>query len=93
MTHLSERQQDVNKQIGRFIRRARRNKNMNQTQLAEAAGLQHYQIISKYETGALCIPAAKLFDIANALGMSVQWLFPVSGPAVSQVDTARNAAA
>lgn len=81
MTHLSERQREVNRQIGRFIRRARRNKNMTLANLAEASGLPHWQLVQKYETGALTIPAAKLFDIANALGMSVQWLYPVSGPA------------
>lgn len=76
---MNARQQDVNRQIGRFIRRARRSKDMTLSDLATAAGLPYWQLVQKYETGALTIPAAKLFDIANALGMSIQWLFPVGG--------------
>ena len=85
VTHLSESQAETNRQIGRFIRRNRRSRNMTQTELAHRAGLDHYQIISKYETGVLTIPAAKLLDIATALGMGVQWLYPVSGPSADPV--------
>lgn len=51
------------KQIGNIIRRARKNHNMNQTQLGEKAGLRQ-ETVSLIETGN---PAAKLETILAVL--------------------------
>lgn len=56
--------------IGQIIREARLGSGLSQMQLAEKVGLS-YQQIQKYEKGASEINITRLYQIAEALGMSV----------------------
>lgn len=77
---MTPAQSEINRQIGKLIRKQRRLRDMTQSDLAEQIGTT-WQTVSKWETGYIQISAPKLFEVANALGMSIQWLYPVSAPA------------
>lgn len=79
LSFLTPSQAETNAQIGRLIRKHRRAKNLTQSDLATVLNVT-WQTVSKWETGYIQIGAAKLSEIADALGMSIQWLYPVSGP-------------
>lgn len=57
-------------QVGRLIQRFRRQKGLNQTQLAQLAG-QRQEMISKIETGQGGVKLATLFDVLAALGLEM----------------------
>jgi HTH-type transcriptional regulator/antitoxin HipB len=57
-------------QIGRLIQRARQGKGLNQTQLAQLAGLRQ-EMISKVETGQGGVKLATVCDVLAALGLEM----------------------
>jgi len=59
------------KDIGRIIRRHRIEAGLTQMQLAEKLGIT-YQQVQKYETGKSSITVERLYQIADALDVSVQ---------------------
>jgi transcriptional regulator with XRE-family HTH domain len=68
--------QEVDKHVGKQIRQLRWRFNMTQQQLAEKVGVK-FQQIQKYETGVNRVAASRLFDMAQAFGISVTHFFPV----------------
>lgn len=64
----------LSKQVGNRILMTRRSKGWNQGKLAEMTGLSRGQL-SKYEHGGtIDIRASNLIRLADALGVSVDWL-------------------
>lgn len=84
MARKTERADEVDKHIGRIIREQRENMGLTQSQLAQAISVS-YQQIHKYEHGANRISAGRLWLIAEALNVPVQFFFqgvlqkPVTG--------------
>ncbi len=65
----------LDKLIGRNIRFFRTNKRFSQAALGRAVGVT-FQQIQKYETGANRVDAVRLSQIADALGVRIERLFP-----------------
>ncbi|HET6970206.1 MAG TPA: helix-turn-helix transcriptional regulator [Phenylobacterium sp.] len=65
---------DIDLHIGRRLRRRRRLLGMTQDQLASAIGVR-FQQIQKYECAANALSASRLFDLARALDIDVQYFF------------------
>jgi transcriptional regulator with XRE-family HTH domain len=74
MARKTERADEIDKHIGRRIREQRENLGMTQGQLAQAISVS-YQQIHKYEHGANRISAGRLWLIAEALKMPVQFFY------------------
>ena len=68
MTH------SVDAHVGQRIRHRRWMMGMPQDQLAELVGLT-FQQIQKYESGANRVSSSRLWDIANALEVPVEYFF------------------
>lgn len=66
---------DVDRHIARAIRRRRRLLDITQAELARRIGVR-FQQVSKYESGANRLTAARAFELARALRVSVADLFP-----------------
>lgn len=64
--------------IGEEILRRRKARKMTQAQLAEATGVT-FQQLQKYERGVNRVSAARLLQIATALGDHPGAFFPVNG--------------
>ncbi len=64
----------VDVHVGKRIRHRRWLAGMTQQQLAENVGIK-FQQIQKYETGANRVSASRLWDIADALDVSVSFFF------------------
>lgn len=60
--------------VGKRLRRRRRLLGMTQQDLAGQVGVR-FQQIQKYECGANRITASRLFDLARAMNVSVQYFF------------------
>lgn len=60
--------------IGKRLRRRRRLLGFTQQQLAETVGVR-FQQIQKYECGANRITASRLFELARAVNVPVQYFF------------------
>lgn len=60
--------------VGKRVRHRRWLTGMTQQQLAEKVGIK-FQQIQKYETGMNRVSASRLWDIADALGVSVSFFF------------------
>ncbi|MCF6443944.1 helix-turn-helix domain-containing protein [Nereida sp. MMG025] len=60
--------------VGKRIRHRRWMVGMTQQQLADQVGIK-FQQIQKYETGANRVSASRLWDISEALGVSVSFFF------------------
>lgn len=60
--------------VGKRLRRRRRLLGMTQQELASQVGVR-FQQIQKYECGANRITASRLFDLARAMNVSVQYFF------------------
>lgn len=60
--------------VGKRLRRRRRLLGMTQQDLASQVGVR-FQQIQKYECGANRITASRLYALARALGVSVQYFF------------------
>lgn len=65
---------DIDLHVGKRLRRRRRLMGYTQQQLAESVGVR-FQQIQKYECAANRITASRLFDLSQALGVSVQFFF------------------
>lgn len=65
---------DVDTHVGKRLRRRRRLLGLTQEGLGAKVGVK-FQQIQKYETGANRVTASRLFDLANALGVSVNYFF------------------
>ncbi len=64
----------VDVHVGKRVRHRRWLVGMTQQQLAEKVGIK-FQQIQKYETGMNRISASRLWDIADALGVSISFFF------------------
>ena len=64
----------VDVHVGKRIRHRRWLVGMTQQQLAERVGIK-FQQIQKYETGANRVSASRLWDIADALDVTVSFFF------------------
>lgn len=64
----------VDVHVGKRVRQRRWMVGMTQQQLAQKVGIK-FQQIQKYETGMNRISASRLWDIADALGVSVGFFF------------------
>ena len=64
----------VDVHVGQRIRHRRWTVGMTQQQLADAVGIK-FQQIQKYETGMNRISASRLWDIAQALDVSISFFF------------------
>lgn len=64
----------VDAYVGKRVRHRRWMAGMTQQQLAEKVGIK-FQQIQKYEAGINRISASRLWDIADALGVSVGFFF------------------
>ncbi len=64
----------VDTHVGKMIRQRRWLVGMTQQELAEIVGIR-FQQIQKYETGANRVSASRLWDIANALEVTVSTFF------------------
>ncbi|MFN3314501.1 MAG: helix-turn-helix domain-containing protein [Hyphomonas sp.] len=65
---------DTDLHVGKRLRRRRRLLGMTQQDLASQVGVR-FQQIQKYECGANRITASRLFDLARAMNVSVQYFF------------------
>lgn len=64
----------VDHQVGRRIRQARRDAKLTQEQLGNMIGLT-FQQVQKYEKGVNRISAGRLFEIAQALGITITYFY------------------
>lgn len=64
----------VDEHVGKRIRQRRWLIGMTQQKLAEMVGIK-FQQIQKYETGANRVSASRLWDIGEAMGVSVGFFF------------------
>ena len=60
--------------VGKRLRRRRRLLGLTQQELASQVGVR-FQQIQKYECGANRMTSSRLFDLAKALNVSVQYFF------------------
>ncbi|MGH1417198.1 MAG: helix-turn-helix domain-containing protein [Pelagimonas sp.] len=68
MTHV------IDAHVGKRIRHQRWIQGITQQKLAESIGIK-FQQIQKYETGDNRVSASRLWDIATALGVQVEFFF------------------
>jgi transcriptional regulator with XRE-family HTH domain len=80
---------DIDFHLGKRMRRRRRLLGLTQQQLAEACGVR-FQQIQKYECGANRVSAARLWRIAGALDVPVNYFFEGLTDQVSLVATNRD---
>jgi transcriptional regulator with XRE-family HTH domain len=64
----------VDAHVGKRIRHRRWMVGMTQQQLADRVGIK-FQQIQKYETGMNRVSASRLWDVADALGVSIAFFF------------------
>jgi len=64
----------VDAHVGKRIRHQRWMVAMTQQQLAEKVGIK-FQQVQKYETGMNRVSASRLWDIAEALGVTISFFF------------------
>lgn len=65
---------DIDLHVGKRLRRRRRLLGMTQQQLADLVGIR-FQQIQKYECGANRVTASRLFELAVALAVPVNYFF------------------
>lgn len=65
---------EIDRRIGRNIRRLRKARRLSQTRLGMALGVT-FQQIQKYESGANRISASALFRLAQALSEPIRGFF------------------
>ena len=65
---------EIDKHLGKRLRQRRRSLGLTQQQIAEAVGVR-FQQIQKYECGANRVSAARLWRIATALEVPVNYFF------------------
>jgi transcriptional regulator with XRE-family HTH domain len=64
----------VDAHVGKRIRHRRWMVGMTQQQLADKVGVK-FQQIQKYETGMNRVSASRLWDVADAMGVSISFFF------------------
>jgi transcriptional regulator with XRE-family HTH domain len=64
----------IDEHLGRRLRRRRRQLGFTQGDLAGSAGVL-FQQIQKYECGASAMSASRIWQLADALGVSVSYFF------------------
>ena len=64
----------VDAHVGKRIRHRRWMVGMTQQQLADKVGVK-FQQIQKYETGMNRVSASRLWDVADAMGVSITFFF------------------
>lgn len=74
MTTTTFEPRHVDKHVGERIRRQRKSMGVSQTALADKLGLT-FQQVQKYERGFNRVSASRLWDIAEALGVSITFFF------------------
>ena len=72
-----QRDQELLKEIGKRFQQIRTERNLTQSDLAEAVGVQ-IETISRYETGSLSISISLLAKVAEALNIGLSELLDVS---------------
>jgi transcriptional regulator with XRE-family HTH domain len=77
----------VDVHVGKRVRHRRWMVGMTQQQLGDIVGIK-FQQIQKYETGMNRISASRLWDIAQALGVSISFFFDGFGEPESTVEAA-----
>jgi transcriptional regulator with XRE-family HTH domain len=65
---------EIDHHVGKRLRRRRRLLGLTQQQLAEAVGIR-FQQVQKYECGANRVSASRLFELAEALDVPVQYFY------------------
>jgi len=65
---------EIDHHVGKRIRRRRRLLGLTQQQLAESVGIR-FQQVQKYESGANRVSASRLFELAEALDVPVQYFY------------------
>lgn len=65
---------NIDQHVGRSVRRRRRLLGLTQRQLGDFIGIR-FQQIHKYETGGNRISAARLWSLAEALDVQVDYFF------------------
>ena len=65
---------EIDDYVGKRLRRRRRLLGLTQQALGEMVGIR-FQQIQKYECGANRVSAARLFELAEALGVPVQYFY------------------
>ena len=81
----------VDVHVGKRVRHRRWMVGMTQQQLGDIVGIK-FQQIQKYETGMNRISASRLWDIAQALGVSISFFFEGFDDDEQAADGARPAA-
>ncbi|MCB2092783.1 MAG: helix-turn-helix transcriptional regulator [Rhodobacteraceae bacterium] len=75
----------VDVHVGKRVRHRRWMVGMTQQQLADMVGIK-FQQIQKYETGMNRISASRLWDISDALGVSISFFFEGLDARAPEVD-------
>jgi transcriptional regulator with XRE-family HTH domain len=78
----SRRANPVDKHVGERVRMRRMLLGMSQERLGEQLGLT-FQQVQKYEKGVNRIGASRLFDLAQVLGVPIQYFYESMSAAVS----------
>ncbi|MEO1040257.1 MAG: helix-turn-helix transcriptional regulator [Pseudomonadota bacterium] len=65
---------EIDHHVGKRLRRRRRLLGLTQQQLAQAVGIR-FQQVQKYECGANRVSASRLFELAEALDVPVQYFY------------------
>lgn len=69
---------DMDRVVGKNVRRLRLERKLTIVELAEVLGISHQQL-QKYETGANRLSAGIISGLAEALGVPIEALFIISG--------------
>ncbi len=78
----SRRASPIDKHVGERVRMRRMLLGMSQERLGEQLGLT-FQQVQKYEKGVNRIGASRLFDLAQVLGVPIQYFYDSMSAAVS----------
>ena len=76
----------VDAHVGKRIRHRRWMVGMTQQQLADKVGIK-FQQIQKYETGMNRVSASRLWDVAEALGVTISFFFEGLNEATNTLQT------
>jgi len=76
----------VDAHVGKRIRHRRWMVGMTQQQLADKVGIK-FQQIQKYETGMNRVSASRLWDVAEALGVTISFFFEGLGEATNTLQS------
>ena len=80
---MGTERESITKEVGSRIRYARKSRGMSMDELAQAI-YKTRSAISKYENGQISLDIATLYDIANALKISIYDLLHRNTPDINQ---------